>query len=396
VSELRVILLTTAVVPRVGGPFESVAGLARGLASVGATDVTVVACTSVAEGWRDHQARFGDAKLSVHSGPMHARLLSAHRYLAGRLAKRSVDVVHASGLWDGSTLLADSVTTTAGIPLVWSIRGMLEPWAVEHHRYRKRFAWLTLQRAAVCRADAIHSTSVAEAASCRRSGLRQPIAVIPNGIDLGPAPAENLPTAVLPVRRVVYLGRLHPKKGLANLIEAWRHCRTSGWELEIAGPDEDGHAAVLCAMVERHSLKNVRVTGPRYGEDRRRFLEDCEVFICPSFSENFGNAIAEAMERGKPVITTTGTPWGVLAEEQLGWWVEPRVDHLRGAIAEALESSPERLHEMGLRGRQYVEKHLSWAGVVGRTLAVYQWLLGGPRPDCIDTQADVTETAVST
>jgi glycosyltransferase involved in cell wall biosynthesis len=125
-------------------------------------------------------------------------------------------------------------------------------------------------------------------------------------------------------------------------------------------------------------------------------LEDCEVFICPSFSENFGNAIAEAMERGKPVITTTGTPWGVLAEEQLGWWVEPRVDHLRGAIAEALESSPERLHEMGLRGRQYVEKHLSWAGVVGRTLAVYQWLLGGPRPDCIDTQADVTETAVST
>jgi glycosyltransferase involved in cell wall biosynthesis len=119
-------------------------------------------------------------------------------------------------------------------------------------------------------------------------------------------------------------------------------------------------------------------------------LDGCEVFVCPSFSENFGNAIAEAMERGRPVITTTGTPWAVLAEQQLGWWVEPTVDHLQLAIADALATSPDRLSEMGLRGRHYVETHLSWAGVVGRTRSVYEWLLGGPRPDCIATGLDVS------
>jgi len=389
-SDLRVILLSTAVVPRVGGPFESVAGLARGLARVKSTDVTVVACTSVSKGWRDHESRFGNATLSVHGGPMHERLLSARQYLADRVAAGSVDLVHASGLWDGTTLLADTVASMSSVPLVWSIRGMLEPWALGHHRVRKWMAWLALQRAAICRADVIHSTSVAEAASCRRIGFRQPIAIIPNGVELGPPPDAKTLAATHSVRRMVYLGRLHEKKGLANLIEAWRQCKTSGWELEIAGPDEDGHAAVLRALVDRHRLANVTVAGPRYAEDRHRFLEGCEVFVCPSFSENFGNAIAEAMERGKPVITTTGTPWAVLAEQQLGWWVEPTVDQLQPAIAEAVGSSPQRLREMGLRGRHYVETYLSWAGVVGRTRAVYQWLLGGPRPDCIATGLDVS------
>jgi glycosyltransferase involved in cell wall biosynthesis len=386
-----VVFLSTGILPSVGGPFESVSGLARGLAADESTDVTVLGCSSSGGGWEEHRHRWGESRLVVFEGDPATRLTSAIRYLSRRLDARSVDIVHASGLWDETTVLAANAFSCSTVPVVWSIRGMLEPWAINHHPVRKRMAWLAGQGRALRQAAVIHATAPAEAASCRAAGLRQPIAVIPNGIEMSPLSSDGASRGQTSARRCVYLGRLHPKKGLANLIEAWRRCRTNGWELEIAGPCEDGHAAMLSGMVERHSLKNVRVTGPRYGEDRRRFLEDCEVFICPSFSENFGNAIAEAMERGKPVITTTGSPWGVLAEEQLGWWVEPRVDHLRGAIGEALESSPERLHEMGLRGRQYVEKHLSWAGVVGPTLAVYQWLLGGPRPDCIDTQADVTK-----
>lgn len=385
---MRVILLSTGILPSVGGPFESVSGLARGLAADRSTEVTVLACTGFTAGWADHERRWAGAQLQVFGGNPAVRLRGARQYLSRRLDTGSVDIVHASGLWDETAVLAAHILGCSAVPVVWSMRGMLEPWALNHHPVRKRVAWLAGQGRALRQAAVIHATAPEEAASCRRAGLRQPIAVIPNGIEMHPLTPHTATRERTSARRCVYLGRLHPKKGLINLIEAWRQCRTTGWELEIAGPDADGHAAILSAMVDRYGLANVHVSGPRYGEDRRRFLESCDIFICPSFSENFGNAIAEAMERGKPVITTTGTPWGVLVEQQLGWWVDPTVVQLTHAIADALGRAPQTLEDMGLRARHYVETGFSWAGVVARTRDVYQWLRGGPRPDCVETTAD--------
>ena len=388
---LRIILVSTAVLPCVGGPFESVAGLARGLAAGGSTDVTVLACTNNADGWAQHRSVWGESRLVVYDGPVRDRLQSASSYLLDRLNDRSVDVVHASGLWDETTLLARVALMRSNTPLVWSIRGMLEPWALRHHGFRKRLAWMAGQRRALAAADVVHATAPSEAVSCRQAGLRQPVAVIANGIELTATCATQPAGRNDQLRRCVYLGRLHPKKGLPNLIHAWAQCDTAGWCLEIAGPDSDGHAATLLASVERLGLSNVAISEGRYGDDRRRFLDDSDLFVCPSYSENFGNAIAEAMERSKPVITTTGTPWKVLVERDMGWWVEPTVDGLSHALRVALKAPPSLLLAMGQRCREHVAAAYSWPSVVDRMRAVYEWLLGGRRPPWIYSAAELPE-----
>jgi glycosyltransferase involved in cell wall biosynthesis len=347
------------------------------------TDVTVLACVAPSVDWQSHLTRWGDARLCVYQGSLPTRLIRARRYLLDRILKNSIDIIHASGLWDETTVLARSSSARSPIPLVWSVRGMLEPWALSVHRTRKRVAWATGQRAALHAATVIHATADSEAWSCRRAGLRQPIAVIPNGIEVHPLSAaiENGPSGR--VRRCGYLGRLHPKKGLPNLIEAWHRCETDRWELVIAGPDSGGHAAMLQSLIRHHGLTNVRVVEPVYGPDRTRFLEQCDLFVCPSFSENFGNAIAEAMERGIPVVTTTGTPWSVLARRQMGWWVSPDHGALGRALADALQTHPQQLRLMGSQCREHVVNAYSWPSVLRQMRAVYDWVLGGNAPDCL-------------
>lgn len=387
-AKLNVILISTAIHPRCGGPFESVAGLARGLASDENTAVTVVASTA-SQGTLDEFAkRIGRARLSVHRGNVVGRLRSASRYIDARARAGSVDVIHASGLWDGTSVLVRMAEARWNVPIVWSPRGMLEPWALGHHRCRKMLAWVVLQRAALHEASLLHATADSEAISCRKAGLLQPIATIPNGIDVEPLIATRNDHELDRIRRCAYLGRLHPKKGLPNLIEAWSRCDTTGWELVIAGPDSGGHAVSLSSTIANHGLGNVRIVGPRYGDDKRRFFEQCDLFVCPSFSENFGIAIAEAMERGKPVITTHGTPWSVLNRDEMGWWVEPSIDGLTHALGEALGSDSERLQEMGARGRRHVEHSYSWEAIVSQMRAAYEWFRGGPYPACV-TSTDV-------
>lgn len=382
-KQISVVFLSTGFSPTIGGPFESVSGLARGLAKDPAIDVTVVGCVSQAVNWVPHRGRWGDASLSVHQGPPFRRLTHARRYLMDRIAQNTINVIHASGLWDDSTVLASSVVARSPLPIVWSIRGMLEPWALAYRRPRKLVAWALGQRAALNAASVIHATADSEARSCRRAGLRQPIAVVPNGIDVQPLPkAQDRPHSNR-VQRCAYLGRLHPKKGLPNLIEAWRRCDTTRWELVIAGPDTGGHAAMLKSLIRHHDLVNVHVAEPVYGEDRTRFLEQCDLFVCPSFSENFGNAIAEAMERGKPVIATTGTPWSVLSREHIGWWVDPEPVALGRALAEALHAGTDQLTMLGSKCREHVVNTYSWPVVVQQMRAVYEWILGGNAPSCL-------------
>lgn len=382
-TRLSIVLMSTGLDPKVGGPFESVSGLARGLGIQPGTDATVLGCGPPEAAWQSHRSRWGAATMSVHQGNMLERLSSARSYLLKRLSEGSIDIVHASGLWDETTLLVNALLAHSDVPVVWSIRGMLEPWALAHRQMRKRVAWVAGQRKALNAAAVIHATAESEAESCRRAGLRQPIAVIPNGLDIEPIRLDEQPSLTHRPRRCVYLGRLHPKKNLSNLIEAWSRCDTRHWELVIAGPDSSGHADMLRSLVRLRNLTNTRVAGPVYGGDRTRFLEDSDLFVCPSFSENFGNAIAEAMERGKPVIATTGTPWGVLERERMGWWVAPEISTLGAALASALQAAPDELRSMGLRCREYVANAYAWPVVVQRMRAVYEWIQGGDRPDCL-------------
>lgn len=292
-------------------------------------------------------------------------------------------VIHDHGLWLPTNVVAAAASQRVGAPLVVSLKGMTAPRALGHRRVKKTLAWWAYQRRALKAASAFHVTSEDEGDSVRRLGLRQPLAVIPYGIEEPPdAPDEGRPEGP---RRALFLSRLHPIKGLPLLIEAWARVRPDGWELVIAGPDEGGHRGELERLVRRVGLGNViQFAGPVGDVDKWALYRTASLFALPTYSENFGIVVAEALAAGVPVLTTRGAPWGALERERCGWWTDVSVAGVAAALATATGLTDGELREAGERGRRYVRRELSWSRAAVQTRALYEWLLGfRERPDCV-------------
>lgn len=295
--------------------------------------------------------------------------------VAGRLAEGGFGIVHDHGIWLSSNRAAAEAARRARAARVVSPRGMLSQWALAWRGRRKRAAWLLFQRRDLSSADALHATSELEWREIRAAGLEAPVAVVPNGVDL-PALGEPRPVGTRP-RRVLFLSRIHPKKGLADLIEAWGSARPHGWELVIAGPDEGGHRAEIEARA--------RALGPgaaiRFHDavpdaGKWELYRTADVFVLPSRSENFGVVVAEALACGVPAIATRAAPWELLEERSCGWWTEGGVEPLSRALAEATGIGDDERRAMGARGRRLVEERFGWPAVARRMLGVYRWLAG--------------------
>jgi glycosyltransferase involved in cell wall biosynthesis len=260
---------------------------------------------------------------------------------------------------------------------------MLSSWAARHHRWKKQIAWVLFQRRDFAGASLLHATSRQELEDCRRAGFGGPIAVIPNGVEL--PIAEDAPAMKRETRVALCVARLHPVKGLINLVEAWNKVRPSGWKMIVAGGDENGHQAVLEARIAACGLADTfEFLGAVARDVTRALYQEAELFILPSHSENFGMGIAEALSHAVPVITTQGTPWHDLIEHRCGWWEEVGAEPLARALLEATGLSPEEREEMGKRGRELVARKYSWLRVAAEFKAIYSWLLAeGERPNCV-------------
>lgn len=310
----------------------------------------------------------------------HAELWEA---LSRRLDATRPDLVHDHGLWLPSNIISAVETHRRGVPHVVSPHGMLEPWAIQHRGWKKKAAWYGYQRSILERADVLHATAPMEAQNLRDFGLSGPMAVIPNGVPL-PDTWKQEPSSG-ERRQALFLSRIHSKKGLPNLIEAWSRVQPEGWDLIIAGPDENDHRREVAALVEEHGLGDVvSFPGPVRGEDKWALYRESDLFVLPTHSENFGVVVAEALASGIPALTTTGAPWRVLDEERCGWWVEPKVDIVTSALADAVSRTDDDRLAMGQRGRWLVEERFSWEHVAAELRTVYEWILGSaPRPDCV-------------
>jgi glycosyltransferase involved in cell wall biosynthesis len=377
---------TTGLTPAAGGPYVSVAGLVRGLAKEGTYRPLVAAATGQIEATRELVDHWQGGEIlsgRLSGNPFDSQVADEFtRRVLGRLPT----VVHVHGLWDASTCAAMRVICRRDVPVVVSPRGMLEPWALRHRWLKKRAFLAAYLWPILARADLLHATSEAEAETFRGLRLRQPLAVIPNGVDLAdlPSPAGSVGGTDGP-RRLLYLGRLHMKKGLENLLRAWSTVRPNGWRLSIAGIDEGGYEARLKAMASQLGIQDsVDFPGPMLGEAKWRYLSSGTAFVHPSFSENFGIAVAEAMAAGLPVIATVGTPWSVLEERGMGWWVDPDPFALAKAIRAVVAAEPNDLRAMGGRARLHVRETFDWPTIAAAMASCYSWLRGtGPMPACI-------------
>jgi glycosyltransferase involved in cell wall biosynthesis len=316
--------------------------------------------------------------LHVHPQWRHPRRFAFSPAIAGALRARAGEVVilHNHSLWSMANVAAGWAVAGQPAKLVTSPRGTLSAWALGHSRVAKRLMW-PMHRRALTRAHLLHATSVAEYDEIRALALRAPVAIVPNGIDIPRASAA--PRA----REVLFLSRIHPKKGIDVLLRAWQALEPShpGWRLVVAGRGEPAHVAAAEVLARDLALRNVHFPGPLFGADKAAAYARAGLFVLPTHSENFGMVVAEALAAGCPAVVSRGAPWQGLESTGSGWWIELSVDALADALARGMALDDDARVAMGARGRAWMARDYGWEPAARRLAEAYEWILrGGARP----------------
>lgn len=305
-----------------------------------------------------------------------------------------VDIVHAHGLWMLNGLYARRYARKSMLPFILSPHGMLEPWSLQRSRWKKTVAAHLYENENIHSANCLHAASEQEAQNIRTAGFKNPIAVIPFGQEIrGTADIELLNhfrsrfPQLVEQKIILFLSRLHPKKGLDRLILAWSELFPAypEWHLLIAGSDEGSYRRVVEKLIQEKGIDGrTTLAGPLYGKDKDSAFAAADLFVLPSHSENFGIVVAEALAAECPVITTKGAPWQKISEYGCGWWIEVGVDPLRKALVEGLSLSDGERSSMGERGRKLILSQYSWNVAAQSFKEVYFWLLkAGNKPNCV-------------
>jgi glycosyltransferase involved in cell wall biosynthesis len=364
------------------GPSQSVPRLCAALGERGANVelLTIGDSAVAAKGWR-HRA-FAPGFASV---PLLRRLRFSHRLAAAlNEAARTADVIHAHGLWLMANIYPAAAARRAGKPFILSPRGMLAKDALAISARKKTMLWALAQGRAARAAACLHATSEQEYRDIRAFGLSAPVAIIRNGIDVPPVSPE--PAVDGESRTLLYLGRLHPHKGIDQLLEAFLRIgpRHLDWRLDIAGPLDSDYARSLETRVGKSAASRIRFLGALYGAEKMKAYGRAQLFVLPSRSENFAMTVAEALSAGTPVICSKGAPWAGLETHGCGWWIEPRADQLVAALERAMCLDRRSLAAMGQAGRAWMAADFGWDAVAADMQSVYAWLGGrGARPSCV-------------
>lgn len=372
--------------PDSGGPARTATSLVERLGKC--VDISAALATQKLNGDEVYFGELGEDKVDIASSSSVLSLklgLPLYKNLTKLISKMQPAILHDHGIWLPVNHTVAKLAREKNLVRVVHTRGMLEPWAMSYRSYKKKLAWLAYQRRDLASAALLFATAESEADAIRNLGFKQPIAIVPNGVNLSEYESQNRVTKPVDrTRNVVFLSRIHPQKGLIGLIDAWAQVRPAGWKLTLAGPDEGGHLQEVMARVKKYGLDSaVEYRGAVEGKKKSELLIGADVFILPSFSESFGVVVAEALACGIPVIATLGTPWKGLVDNRCGWWVVPQVDSLAVALSQAMALSDEERRAMGRRGRQYAQ-HFDWGQIARETADVYRWLLGqAERPDCL-------------
>jgi glycosyltransferase involved in cell wall biosynthesis len=290
----------------------------------------------------------------------------------------SFDLVHLHSVFLWPTWAAARVARTAGVPYVLSPRGMLVRELIERRSRWLKTAWIRLiETRNIEGAAAIHVTSGKEAAELRKFGFRLPeVWTVPNGIDT-PRPwymdevSADVRAAVQQGGYVLFLGRINWEKGLDRLLAAW-------WEvpdtrLVIAGNDEENYLPALKKEAELAGVAESVVFLPRSitGADKEALFARARLFVLPSYSENFGNTVLEAMIRSVPVVVTEEVGAAeVVRQEKSGLISDGNPVSLAQNVKNII-NDPQLARDMGMKGRRAVINRYSWQTVARQMAAAY-------------------------
>ncbi len=362
-----------------------VCDLANALASKGSpVDVYTAKCQE--QGATDHMLRAPN-RLLTEPGKWMGRLAYSpalrQRFEADM---DEIDVVHNHSLWMLPTSYAARVAQRRGVASMFTIHGFLEPWALTRSRWKKRLVGWAFQNRDLRRSTCIHVNSRSELANVRAYGLKNPMAIIPNGIHL--SEFENLPDREVFVEQYpeladkkicLFLSRLHEKKGLGHLVEAWGRVANefSDWQLVVAGPDDGYEEEVKRRVTEFGVEESVTMTGALYGEDKYAALSAADVFALPSFSEGFAMAVLEALACGLPSLITPGCNFPEVVEHGAGVEVTADVKGTEVGLRGLLMRSEAERAVMCDNALSLIRERYTWDRVAESLLEVYRWMQGG-------------------
>lgn len=291
------------------------------------------------------------------------------------------DVLHGHGLYVGTNYLFGREAQRQGKPLVYHVHGFFEPWILNRSRWKKKLARWFFENANFRHARLWRALTTKEADQIRSCGINAPIVVAPNGLTLGDYSApekkdEPIATPFIPHlaktgRRALFLGRIHPKKGLDLLLSSWAALNGSGdgWELVIAGPDENGYLSEIKATARvLNLLDKIRFTGPVTGQTKNALLHSADLFVLPSYSEGFSMSILEAMACKVPVVATRSCNFPDITARQAGWECESTGESVSGTLNKALREDDLSRQQRGSNGYRLVEERYAWPAIVSTIL----------------------------
>ena len=298
--------------------------------------------------------------------------------LKQQLLKSDVQLFHGHGLWQASVHQMAKISFSRNIPYIITPRGMLEPWSLTQGRLKKKIALKLFQFNDLKNATCIHATAAMELESIRNLGFKNPIAMIPNGINISEFPVKRPEKSTKP-KKILFLSRIHPKKGIENLIEAWKLIplkNRANWKIVVVGNGDETYIQCLeNKIVSENLCEQIEIKKPVFGTDKIKLYREASLFVLPTFSENFGIVIAEALASYTPVITTKGAPWEELNTNNAGWWIDIGIKPLKIALEDAIGVSDKTLAEMGINGRKLIEDKYSMVSVGKQMIELYDWIL---------------------
>lgn len=299
---------------------------------------------------------------------------------------QKADIVVINGIMTYPMTVAGTISKNLGKPYVISLRGGLLPYHMTIKPLRKKLFLRMFVRDILHQASAIHVTSKQEYQCVAKLGLKTPVTIIPNGANL---PPDNIDSLQLPSiiesfhngqRVVLFMGRISPIKGLDILVKSWadlvKERKYSDVRLIVAGPDERGYTEKLKITARKLGVESkILFPGMMDGESKWALYKYADIFILPSYGENFGHVVAEALGCETPAIATTSTPWEKLKTYNAGRWVEPRQQSLTAALRELLDMPRENLERMGKCGRKLIEEQYSWNLITKKLINLYQCIV---------------------
>lgn len=400
---MRVLHVISGISRAAGGPSRSVQGLVAGL-NVAGVETWLMTLNHGVEPWIEGVTRF-------ENGGVFEEVVQ----------RVGPDIVHLQGIWSMALHRCAVVCRRLGIKYVIAPRGMLEPWSLQQKWLKKRIArWLYQDKDLKC-AAALHATAESEAEQIRCLGFKNPIIVSPNGVNVpkeslavsrrnrrlsvardSSEPSRAAASAESLVgdgkRRVLFVSRMHPKKGVMELVEAWSKLSSASsvcsvvkdWRCELVytvnGDFEREYEAKVKAKVKESGLEDQFIfTGALNDDEKWQAYARADLFVLPTYSENFGIVVAEALYAGVPVITTKGTPWGELDTAKCGKWIDLPTEGsnpsawpvLVAALREMMSLSDDERHQMGANGQRLVEEKYTWDAVVKAMVKGYEEVLHG-------------------